>query len=161
MKINWGTGIFLAFLAFIAFILYFVVVATTSEKARHDLVTEYYYEEELDFQNEIDAIHNAMALDDKIVLKPSAEGLLLEFPATWDQNASDGRITGYRPSNKSLDFEIPIALEGNKMLIPSRRLPEGRWDISIRWHSNGMEFLQKERITFVARAAEPTESQEK
>jgi len=149
MKINWGTGIVLAFVAFMAFILYFVVIATTDEKASHDLVTEFYYEQELDYQNEINATSNAMALKEKIVLTPSPDGLYLQFPHSWEQKAIKGSIQFYRPSNKNLDFNIPIRLGDLSMLVPSPRLPEGRWDIRIRWEADGKEFLQKERITYV------------
>ena len=51
MKINWGTGIILAFIGFIGFILYFVINASTDVKYRHDLVSQNYYEEELNYQN--------------------------------------------------------------------------------------------------------------
>ncbi len=47
MKINWGTGIVIAFVAFIAFIMYFVINMITNKKYDHDLVTEDYYKEEL------------------------------------------------------------------------------------------------------------------
>lgn len=43
MKINWGTGIVLAFIGFITFILYFVFRMSTDDSANHDLVTEEYY----------------------------------------------------------------------------------------------------------------------
>ena len=47
MKINWGTGIVLAFIGFIGFILYFVIRMSTDDSANHDLVTEEYYKKEL------------------------------------------------------------------------------------------------------------------
>ena len=59
MKFNWGTGIVLSFVAFIIFILYFVYLASTDNKADHDLVTKEYYKEELNYQKEIDAGNNA------------------------------------------------------------------------------------------------------
>ena len=45
MKINWGTGIVIAFIGFIAFIMYFVINMNVNDKYNHDLVTEDYYEE--------------------------------------------------------------------------------------------------------------------
>ena len=59
MKINWGTGIVLAFIGFISFILFFVVRMSMDNKANHDLVTENYYKAELGYQNEIDAENNS------------------------------------------------------------------------------------------------------
>jgi len=151
MKISWGTGIVIAFVAFIGFILYFVVIASTDEKANHDLVTDHYYEQELDFQKQIDAAENAGSLDGKIGLKQTAAGLFLIFPKNWDHNSIKGNIELYRPSNKNLDFELPIELMDSAMLVPSWRLPEGRWNLTVKWGAGGMEYLQKEHITLMSR----------
>ncbi len=148
MKINWGTGIVIAFVLFIGFILYFVVLASTDEKANHDLVTEHYYEKELDFQNQIDATRNAGSLKGRIRLQQTASGLLILFPGSWDHNSIKGNITLYRPSNRKLDFEVPIRLTDSLMLVPSWRLPDGRWDLTIRWETSGTEYLQKERFSY-------------
>ncbi|MCK5400025.1 MAG: FixH family protein, partial [Flavobacteriaceae bacterium] len=51
MKMNWGTGIVIAFIGFIAFIMFFVITMSTNKKYEHDLVTEDYYKEELEYQN--------------------------------------------------------------------------------------------------------------
>ena len=59
MKINWGTGIVLAFVAFISFIMYFVVQMNMEDRADHELVTKDYYKKELAYQKEIDAEKNA------------------------------------------------------------------------------------------------------
>ena len=48
MKLNWGTGIVLAFIGFIAFILYFVINVITNDKYNHDLVIEDYYKAEIE-----------------------------------------------------------------------------------------------------------------
>ena len=61
MKLNWATGIILAFIGFIGFILYFVISASTNSKYRHDLVSPNYYEEELRYQNDIDQEEQAIA----------------------------------------------------------------------------------------------------
>jgi hypothetical protein len=53
MKFNWGTGIVLAFIGFISFIMYFIIIMMTDNTYDHDLVTENYYKQELEFQNDI------------------------------------------------------------------------------------------------------------
>ena len=55
MKINWGTGIVIAIVAFIGFILYFVITMSTDKTYSYDLVTDKYYQQELKYQQEIDA----------------------------------------------------------------------------------------------------------
>ena len=47
MKINWGTGIVIVIAAFISFIMYFVITMSTNNKYSYDLVTDNYYQQEL------------------------------------------------------------------------------------------------------------------
>lgn len=147
MKINWGTGIVIAIMAFISFIMFFVVKMTTSQDANHDLVTEEYYKAELGYQKEIDAETNARAASSQIRLKKSPEGLLVIFPDGFNDANINGIVSLYRPSNKNLDFNLPINLSNSQLLIPDNQLLEGRWDIKIFWEYAGKEFLHKESIT--------------
>ncbi|MEH6514160.1 FixH family protein [Maribacter arcticus] len=148
MKINWGTGIIIAFVAFISFILFFVIRMTTSHNANHDLVTEEYYKAELGFQKEIDAEQNAINAFEQIRIKKETDGLMVIFPDGYDNTMVSGTVSLYRPSNKRLDFILPINLSDSHVLIPNNQLLEGRWDIKITWKHQGKEFLHKESITF-------------
>ena len=82
MKINWGTGIVIAFIAFISFIMYFVISMNTNSKYDHDLVTEDYYKQELEFQNEIDKESNSKHLVENISWKKTTDGIHIIFPAS-------------------------------------------------------------------------------
>ncbi|SNR41273.1 FixH protein [Maribacter sedimenticola] len=147
MKINWGTGIVIAIIGFISFIMFFVVKMTTSHDANHDLVTEDYYKAELGYQKEIDAEQNAKDEIEPLQVTNVKEGLLIVFPNHYDVSAVSGNVSLYRPSNKHLDFDLPIALTNSKFLIPNERLLDGRWDIKIAWSYQGKEFLFKKSIT--------------
>ncbi|MGI9547922.1 MAG: FixH family protein, partial [Flavobacteriaceae bacterium] len=133
MKINWGTGIVLAFIGFIGFILYFVVIANTDQKADHNLVTDEYYQEELAYQQEIDAVSNAINYASQFKFEKSEDGLLISVPEVVRQQNAEGTVSLYRPSNKHLDFNLDISLSNSHLLIPDNRLLGGRWDIKIRW----------------------------
>ncbi|GAW88803.1 cytochrome Cbb3 oxidase maturation protein CcoH [Flavobacterium psychrophilum] len=52
----------------------------------------------------------------------------------------------YRPSNKKLDFEIPISLTNTTLLIPKKSLVGGRWDINMEWQYDGKSYLTKEIV---------------
>ncbi|WP_299800163.1 FixH family protein [uncultured Maribacter sp.] len=148
MKINWGTGIVIAIVAFMGFILFFVITMTTSHNANHDLVTEDYYKAELGFQKEIDAEKNAQIATTQIEIQQSDEGLMILFPEGYDDTNVKGIVSLYRPSNKNLDFNLPISLSNSHLLIPDNQLLDGRWDIKITWEHEGKDFLHKESITF-------------
>ncbi len=148
MKINWGTAIVLVFIGFISFILYFVVRMNTEKKFEHDLVTEDYYKQELAFQQEINAEENGNALENNVKFKKIAEGLLVTFPKDKNYTKLSGTISLYRPSNKKLDFKIPITLQSSEILVPKNQLIEGRWNITVNWEYDNISYLFKESFTY-------------
>ncbi|WP_025743252.1 FixH family protein [Aquimarina pacifica] len=147
-KINWGTAIVIVFIGFISFILFFVIKMNTNKKFEHDLVTEEYYKKELAFQQEIDAEKKGNDLINNIIIKQHQGGLIVTFPL--DKNYSDisGTIYLYRPSDKKMDFSIPILLKTSEYLIPNDIIHKGRWDIIINWKYKNDTYLFKKSITY-------------
>tara|TARA_R110000796_G_scaffold37722_4_gene95356 strand:- start:261259 stop:261705 length:447 start_codon:yes stop_codon:yes gene_type:complete len=148
MKINWGTGIVLAFITFISFILFFIIRMNLDDRANHDLVTEEYYKAELGYQKEIDAQNNANSNYSKLIITKTPEGLLITFPEEVDVEKVTGTVSLYRPSNKHLDFDFPIRLSNSHLLIPDKRLLDGRWDINVLWEYKNESYLLKKNITY-------------
>jgi len=148
MKINWGTGIVIAILAFIGFILYMVITMSTNKSYSYDLVTEDYYQEDVDYQNEINAQENAVEFKDKVKITRVKEGLKIEFPKELSSKNIKGKVFLYRPSNKQLDFEMPISISNTYLLVPEKRLLEGRWNINIAFKYNDKEYLIKREIQY-------------
>ena len=148
MKINWGTGIVIAFMLFISFIMYFVINMNVNKKYDHDLVTEDYYQEELLHQKEIDKVDNAKELKENVSWKKTDDGILVSFPKDLVFKNITGTVFLYRPSNKKLDSEIPISLSDHYLLIPKTRLLDGRWNIKVDWKYDGKSYLYKESIVY-------------
>ena len=148
MKINWGTGIVIAFVAFICFILYFVVRMSMDDRANHDLVTNDYYKQELAYQKEIDAASYALKKEAKLEVEKREDGIVLIFPEQFDFKKITGKVSLYRPSNKHLDFDFQISLSNTHLLIPDNRLVDGRWDITVSWNYKKQVFLHKEKLTY-------------
>ena len=148
MKINWGTGIVLAFIGFIGFILFFVIRMNMDDKANHDLVTKDYYKKELQYQQEIDAEKEANAMPVKLQIQKTEKGVLIVFPKDLEPAEIKGNVSLYRPSNKNLDFNLPISLSNTHLLIPDKRLLDGRWDIMVMWTYNEKEYMVKKSITY-------------
>ena len=148
MKINWGTGIVLAFIGFIGFIMYFIIQMSVNKKYDHDLVVEDYYKQELQFQNDINKEENSKSLKENVYWVKTDEGLLITFPKDLNENEIKGKVFLYRPSNKQLDFEIPISISNHNLLIPDSRLLDGRWNIKIDWKYKESSYLFKEEIIY-------------
>ena len=148
MKINWGTGIVIAFAAFIAFIMYFVINMSTNKKYDHDLVTEDYYQEELLHQQEIDKEINSKSMSQKVTWIKTNDGIVIRFPEDLDFSQIQGKVFLYRPSNKKLDSEIVISLSNHEMLIPKTQLLDGRWNLKIDWEYKGKAYMLKEQLVY-------------
>ncbi len=148
MKINWGTAIIIAFVCFISFIMYFVISMSTNKKYEHDLVVEDYYQQELKYQNDINKEENSKSLKTNISWNKTNEGIIIHFPADLDIKKIKGKVFLYRPSNKQLDFEIPISLSNHNLLIPDNSLLGGRWNLKVDWKFNNTDYLYKTDIVY-------------
>ncbi len=148
MKINWGTGIVIAIVSFIGFILFLITLMMSDENLDHELVTEDYYKKELVYQEEIDAEKNAQLLSENIKISKTDEGLLIVFPQNFDYSKIVGNVSLYRPSNKNLDFEIPLDLSSHQLLIPKNNLVEGRWNVYVNWVYEGITYLYKDKTSY-------------
>lgn len=147
-KFNWGTGIVIAFIAFIGFILYFVISMTVDKNFNHDLVTDGYYQKELKYQDQIDATKNSQQLTNKLEIHKTEKGLMIFFPKDFDSKKITGKVSLYRPSNKQLDFEMPILISEKSLLVPENRLVDGRWDIIVEWSYNNIKYFHKEDLKY-------------
>ncbi|MFE3870383.1 FixH family protein [Flavobacterium sp. ZS1P70] len=146
MKINWGTGIVIAFALFMTFILYFVFKVQSDSKYDNELVVEEYYKHDVHFGDEMIRIQNAHDLVKKPIITNTPEGITIVFPDVFFPNKIKGNVSLYRPSNKKLDFEVPISLANSTLLIPKKSLVGGRWDINMEWQYEGKSYLTKETV---------------
>lgn len=146
MKINWGTGIVIAFALFMTFILYFVFEVQSNSKYDNELVVEEYYKHDSHFQEEMARIQNAHDLQHKPSVKFEEEGVKVVFPADFKNDKIKGNILLYRPSNKKFDFNTPISLTNSSLIIPHSKLVKGRWDVNMEWQYEGKKYLTKEVI---------------
>ncbi|MEE9406663.1 MAG: FixH family protein [Polaribacter sp.] len=148
MKFNWGTGIVVAIIAFMSFILYMVITMSTDKSYSYDLVTEKYYQKEVGFQEEINAEKNASELVENVSVIRTKEGLHIQFPKEFLPKDIQGKVFLYRPSNKQLDFEIPISISNTYLLVPEKRLLDGRWNIIVTWNYKNKDYLFKKEIVY-------------
>lgn len=148
MKINWGTGIVIAFALFMSFILFFVFRVQSNSKYDNELVVEKYYLKEQTFERDLEQQNNALNLKEKVQFVQTREGVTITFPKSFDFAKINGKVSLYRPSSQQLDFEIPISLSSPHLLIPKSSLADGRWDIIINWNCDGVGYISKETIIY-------------
>lgn len=146
MKINWGTSIVIAFILFASFISYFILKVETESKYDNDLVVEEYYKHDAKFGDEMIRKQNAADLKIKPTINTNSAGIIVVFPNQFIPKNIKGIVSLYRPSNKKLDFEIPISISNSSLLIPKSNLVGGRWDINIEWQYDGILYLTQKTL---------------
>ncbi|MGV6844803.1 MAG: FixH family protein [Lutibacter sp.] len=147
-KFTWPMGIVLSLALFIIFILSFVYKVVFIPKYDHQLVSEQYYKDELNYQSEIDRLNNAKLLDENISLEKSNKGLVINFPKNMNFSEIEGKISFQRPSNIKLDFNLPIALTSNQLFIDKSHMVPGIYELKIDWSYKTKNYLLKQRINF-------------
>jgi hypothetical protein len=146
MKINWGTGIVIAFMLFISFIMYFVISVQTNSKYDNELVVDEYYKKDTHYEEEMGKLKNALELDEKPMITTATEGIKIIFPTNMEPKKIAGKVVLYRPSNKKLDFEMPISSSEQYLLIPRTKLIGGFWGLSIEWKYQGKNYIIKDKV---------------
>ena len=146
MKIGWGTSIVIAFALFISFILYFVIKVQSNSKYDNELVVEEYYKKDAKFGSEMVRVQNAEDLGEKPTITAENGGITVLFPKMFSPQKLTGKVSLYRPSNKKLDFEVPLSLTNSTLLIPKKSLVGGRWDITIDWQYEGKSYTNKKDL---------------
>lgn len=142
MKINWGGGIALFYILFMTVLLFFVIKSTSH---RHEMVTENYYQKDLDYQAHFDKTINAM--DENLIeieLYPNENTINLLF---LKEQAIEGKVKFYRPSDSTKDFTLDINLDhDNKMEIQTTKMISGPWTIQLDWVQNEETFFKEMKI---------------
>lgn len=145
MKFNWGWGIATLYIGFVIMILTLVF-----KSSRHDvnLVTENYYQQDVEYNSHINKMNNANRLSDGLAIEYDVKSgmLVLNFPDSL------GTVTGtvhfYRPSDHTLDTLVAIApnLDGNRQSINTRALYNGLWRVQVEWKAGQRAFYDEEVI---------------
>lgn len=145
-KIGWGTSIVIAFALFIAFIMYFVITVQSDSKYDNELVVDEYYKKDSHYGDDYIKMQNAEDLVEKPQVTQKGDSIEVAFPKAFVPKYIKGIVSFYRPSNKKLDFQVPISLSKPSLLIPKTNLVGGRWDIRIDWEYQSKSYKMQETI---------------
>ena len=145
-KIGWGTSIVIAIALFMSFILYFVIKVQSDTKYDNDLVVEEYYKKDALYGEDYIKMQNAADLVEKPMIIQTKDYVEIKYPSSMNFQKIKGTLSFYRPSNKNLDFQVPISLSKPSLLIPKTNLVGGRWDINLDWDYQSKTYKLKETI---------------
>jgi len=143
-KLNWGWSILLVYITFMLIFLFYFW-RSFKELETNEIVTDDYYEKELNYGNVLAQKKNADTMRVAVQIINTGQGLEIKFPQYVAH--PKGKIILYKPDNAKLDREIPLQLDTtNTQKIAHKDLVPGRWNVSIDWKSNGVPYLIEYKI---------------
>jgi nitrogen fixation protein FixH len=145
IKLNWGTGIVIAFVIMISGMLILVSIAL---KQDYDLVDDDYYQKSIDYQQHIEKVKNNDGLAVKIKFVLAGDSLTLRFPDLANEEKYSGEIHFYSPVEKKRDLTLPLELDSARsQMILLNALERGRYQVKIDWMAGKVAYYQQEEIT--------------
>lgn len=146
LTFNWGTGL--------AVVIVFFVVATLSVvgfiiSLDFDLVSKDHYEKGVQYEEQIQKIEHARALDEPVQIQFMTEEDAVEiiFPKQIASQQLSGTVTLYRPSDSSLDRTYRLQLNDDSIQkIDTRELAHGKWLVKLEWQKAGQSYFEQASI---------------
>lgn len=138
---NWGKSIVLSFVLFASFVGFMSYKMATT---KIDLVQKNYYQNEIDYQKHINQVNNSAAFKTikTMTYLPELQALRIGFPTP----VRKGEVTFFRPSDKRLDFTIPIK-QISLFTYSTKLLQKGRWKVQATWYDGALEYYLEDEFT--------------
>lgn len=143
---NWGWKIAILYGGFVTMMITLVVLSSQQDIP---LVTEDYYEKDLQYETQMHRIANSKTLKEDVNVKYDAatQEIKVQFPK--EIKDIEGEILCFRPSQEGIDFTINIEdLEEKSTAFGTSEMLSGKWKIKITWEGDG-EIYYKEAIIFI------------
>lgn len=139
---NWGKGLALALASFAALMAWFIVKASQSPEP---LVTENYYEQELQYQGRIDETTRANELG-AVIFTPNAQGIGIRFPDAVKGKTVTGTLLLQRPNDPKADRTMPVSMLADGSATITADLLQGLYHAQLTWQANGITYFSSDRI---------------
>ena len=141
----WPFALIAFFAVFIGWLGTFAVIAIRNSM---DLVRPDYYEQGVRYQEQIDRENRTARLSDAVLISYDAAGnVALQLPAAQAAKSPAGTVRLYRPSDASLDRELPLAVNAaGHQVVDTTQLRRGNWKLRVTWRVEGEEFFSEQSI---------------
>ena len=143
----WPYALVVVFVLFAAYIGSMVYQAMQTDV---NLVSADYYQNELLHQQRMDAVARTAALPTPVQVHHdrASQRLTLELPAALAGQAVQGRVHFFRPSDKALDFMLPLKPAADQQqVINTGKMAPGLWRVHLDFTAGGQPyFLEQDLI---------------
>jgi hypothetical protein len=142
---NFGGKIVILYLSFVALIVGLVVMCFKQDV---ELVSADYYDQEIKFQDRIEACNNEKQLPKSIQHRVSEDAIILRIDSALLTKDFNGTVILFRPSNSKMDKEYKMEFKDNEQKINSKALAHGAYKLQLSWVSNRKRYF-KEEVIFI------------
>lgn len=134
---NWGKAITICIITFMLFILYMVFMASNTAT---DLFAPDYYEQEINYQDNITALQKGKDFSNLIKLELTNDSVKWKMPDKLIM-AFDGEVHFYRPNNAQLDkHKIMQVNRGSTNGFSLSELLSGKYEVYFTWKSHNVDY---------------------
>ena len=145
---NWGARISVSFIVF-AMVIFTMVYISMNQDV--NLVSEDYYMQEIEYEDQIQRLRNTQALEQPpvITIERGAQQVIISFPEELRGQIKDGYIHLFRPSDSRLDKRFKLALDNEGIQrVSIRGQMKGMWKAKLYWQDYNLEYYQEKILNF-------------
>jgi hypothetical protein len=140
-KFSWGHGVIVALLAFMLFIVGMIVFFPMG-KQNAEMVSDNYYEEELLYQQVIDAKNRADKLEKRPQYFQDKTGIKITFPE--DINSTNAKVGFVLTRTEDRNLDIIRKSENldsqNSIFIPAKVIVKGNYTLKLHWVKENKDY---------------------
>jgi len=140
---NWGKGLLLTMIAFMGMMVWFLVRAAQNPEP---LVAENYYEQELRYQDRIDATQRARDLGGELAMRAFNGGVRIDLPVAIHGRPVNGRLLLLRPNAPEADRTIVVAGAAEDSMVFATDLRAGRYVAQLEWTMDGEHYYAQQDL---------------
>lgn len=133
----------MAMIAFAAMMAYFLVLAAQNPEP---LISEKYYEQELNYQDRIDAGTRTLALSGKVRIAATRELITVEFPAEVKDLAISGELLLLRADVAGEDRSVVITHAVGGRYAEAIELRPCRYIAQLEWRADSTTYYSEEQL---------------
>jgi hypothetical protein len=143
MKISWGTRIAILY---ITFVVLMVTLVSASMRQKFELVADDYYQQEVQFQQVIDASANRAALQEPVAIRTGKDSIGFVFPAGFRGTELKADILFYAAANSAWDRKWSLATADHHLSVPREGLHPTVYQVKISWQAEGKQYYEQHTI---------------
>jgi hypothetical protein len=145
----WPYGVITAFVIFAAGLTTTVTIAVTHPE---DLVNANYYENEVNYQSQINNTARAQQAGAALRYDSAAQHLVIALPAAQLAQKLSGTIRLYRPDAPDQDHDLTLApLADGTQTVKVAQLAPGPWELRVSWQAGGQTYFLEQKFIVTAK----------